>query len=155
MVNKILVALDFSKLGKEVAAYGFEIAGKLGGDATFMHVIPEPEPLFRSYAVSIPAALAASMIEIKAASERKLRVYIEDFCGKGGKADPACNVLVEVGDPAKCVMKAAKEGGFDMIVLGYRGHTPIDEFLVGSTVSKVARYAPCSVLIYRPEEAGR
>ena len=155
MAYKVLVALDFSKLGKEVAAYGFDIAKKLGGTAAFLHVIPEPEPMFKSYAVSIPKALEASMREIRSASERKLHVYIEDFCGKEGGSAPKCEAVVEIGDPAKCIMRYAKEGGFDMIVLGYRGHTPIDEFLVGSTVNKVARYAPCSVLIYRPEDADK
>jgi len=38
----------------------------------------------------------------------------------------------------------------DLIGLGYKGHSALENIIVGSTASKVARYAPCSVLIYRP-----
>ena len=47
----------------------------------------------------------------------------------------------------------AKENGYDLIILGYRGYSAIEALLVGSTANKVTRYAPCSVLIYRPDRA--
>lgn len=152
MSQKILVALDFSKLGREVAAYGYELGTIFGADLTFMHVIPEPNVLLRSYSPSVPLILDQDMAELKRTAEKKLLHYIEDACTKHVKSGHKCERHVEIGDSAQCIVEHAKEGGFDMIVLGYRGHSMIDRFLVGSTASKVTSYAPCSVLIYRPKE---
>lgn len=153
MSHRILVALDFSKLGKDVAAYSYDMCTKLGGKLTFLHVIPEPEGVFIRYSAPIPATLDATMAELKETAERKLRVYTDDFCSQypnGGA--PGCDVHVLIGDPAQSIIEFAKKNSIDMIILGFKGHSAIDEFLVGSTASKVARHAPCSVLIYRPDK---
>lgn len=152
MSYKILVALDLSKLSKDVAAYASELALKLGAETAFLHVIPEPENVLRGYSVPIPATFGATMKEVRQTAERKLRVYTEDFCAKHPEGAPKCDINVEIGNPAQCIVEFAKNNSFDMIILGFVGHTAIDEFLVGSTASKVARYAPCSVLIYRPDK---
>jgi len=47
-------------------------------------------------------------------------------------------------------MSYARENDFNLIVIGYRGQSTIERLVVGSTASNVARYAHCSVLIYRP-----
>ena len=57
-----------------------------------------------------------------------------------------CSELEEI------ILKYAKEKSVDLIVVGYKSYSAIEQLLVGSTASKVARYAPCSVLIYRPKK---
>ena len=153
MAYKILVALDFSKLGKDVANYGYELGKMYNADLTFMHVVPEPSVVFNSYAPTIPVVIDAHIAELKTAAERKLAFYISDACQKYNGNDHKCTSVVEVGDPAQSVIEYAKENKFDLIVLGYRGHSAIEALLVGSVANKVTRYAPCSVLIYRPEKA--
>ena len=44
----------------------------------------------------------------------------------------------------------AELAAYDLVVVGNRGNSRISSLVVGSTASKVARYAHCSVLIYRP-----
>ena len=153
MAYKILVALDFSKLGKDVANYGYELGKMYNADLTFMHVVPEPSVVFNSYAPTIPVVIDAHIAELKTAAERKLAFYISDACKKYNGNDHKCTSVVEVGDPAQSVIEYAKENKFDLIVLGYRGHSAIEALLVGSVANKVTRYAPCSVLIYRPDKA--
>ncbi len=58
--------------------------------------------------------------------------------------------MIEEGDPADSVIRTAREGGYNLIVVGYRGPSTLEYLVGGSTAAKVARYAPCSVLIYRP-----
>ena len=152
MSQKILIALDFSKLGRDVADYGYELGAIFGADLTFMHVIPEPNVLLRSYSPSIPLILDKDMAELKKTAEKKLHHYIDGACAKYSQGELVCRAHVEIGDSAQSIVEYAKAEGFDMIVLGYRGHSVIDRLLVGSTASKVANYAPCSVLIYRPKE---
>ena len=153
MAYKILVALDFSKLGKDVANYGYELGKMYNGNLTFMHVVPEPSVVFNSYAPTIPVVIDAHIAELRVAAEKKLAFYISDACQKYNDSDHKCTSVVEVGDPAQCIIEYAKEHKFDLIVLGYRGHSAIEALLVGSVANKVTRYAPCSVLIYRPDKA--
>ena len=151
MPDKILVALDFSKLGQEVVSYACGLANQLQAEITFMHVIPEPESFFRNYAISIPATMKSHMTGLKKTTLKKLQIYVEDNCQSERKS--AHKTYVDVGDPAPCIVEYAKKQGFDMILLGFRGHNTFDELLIGSTAQKVLRYAPCSVLVYRPDKA--
>jgi len=152
MAYKILIALDFSKLGKDVANYGYELGKLHNADLSFIHIVPEPSVVFNSYAPTIPVVIDAHIAELKKIAEKKLEFYISDACrayhGDGHK----CHAVVEVGDPAQCIIEFAKENKYDLIVLGYRGHSAIEALLVGSVANKVTRYAPCSVLIYRPDK---
>jgi len=59
-------------------------------------------------------------------------------------------LLLREGDPAEEIVQAAREGGFDLIVVGHRGLSPIKAFLLGSVSNRVVTHAPCSVLVVRP-----
>ncbi len=59
-------------------------------------------------------------------------------------------LLLREGDPAEEIVNAAKEGGYDLIVVGHRGLSPVRAFLLGSVSNRVVAHAPCSVLVVRP-----
>lgn len=52
-------------------------------------------------------------------------------------------------DPAEAIITVAKEVGADLIVVGSRGLSGIERFLLGSVSTKVASHAPCNVMIVR------
>ena len=58
-------------------------------------------------------------------------------------------LLLREGDPAEEIVRAAKEGGFDLVVMGHRGLSPVKAFLLGSVSNRVVTHAPCSVLVVR------
>jgi nucleotide-binding universal stress UspA family protein len=62
---------------------------------------------------------------------------------------PEAHFAVEVGHPAVKITAYAEMHGVDMIVMGHRGKTLFDRWLIGSVAKKVISYAPCSVLIVR------
>jgi len=64
----------------------------------------------------------------------------------GGAADVACRV--ETGKPGVRITEVAREIGCDLIIVGAHHPSAMDYFL-GSTAARVARRAPCSVLILR------
>ena len=47
------------------------------------------------------------------------------------------------------ILELAEEQGADLVVVGARGATGLQRFLMGSVASKLAHHAPCSVLIVR------
>jgi nucleotide-binding universal stress UspA family protein len=57
------------------------------------------------------------------------------------------DVKVEAGDPAAKILDEAREGGYDLIVAGTRGHGPVARFLLGSVSHRLAQETPCTLLV--------
>jgi nucleotide-binding universal stress UspA family protein len=53
------------------------------------------------------------------------------------------------GDPARVLLQVTEEQNADLIVIGARGLTGFQRFLLGSVSSKLAHHAPCSLMIVR------
>jgi nucleotide-binding universal stress UspA family protein len=57
--------------------------------------------------------------------------------------------IAAAGNPAEEIIRAAEAGAFDLVSLGAQGQNAIERFLLGSVSARVARYAPCPVLVVR------
>ena len=57
--------------------------------------------------------------------------------------------LLRPGHPAKTIVEVAKEGNFDVILVGHSGLSGVWAKFLGTTAEKVSRHAPCGVLIVR------
>lgn len=135
---KILIAVDFSAVGKTVADEGYRIA--LENRCT---------PVFFS---CIQGGTNQTNV-LKQATADGLEAIISSAMEKYGTAE-GCDPVIEigVGTAADEILKFVNsDGDFDMIIVGYKSHSKLSELFVGSTAAKIARYAPCSVLIHRPK----
>lgn len=56
---------------------------------------------------------------------------------------------VAVGHPAEEIIRYAEEEGVDHIVVGHRGHTLFERWLIGSIARHVIVHAQCSVTVVR------
>ena len=56
---------------------------------------------------------------------------------------------VREGQPAEVIIDVANQEQADLIVVGSRGLTGIQRYLMGSVSSKVSEHAPCSVMVVR------
>lgn len=147
MSGKILVAVDMSKMSEEVFSYGCCLAMHLKVEAAFIHVLPHPT-LWRGYEPWLPPEIDAEVAEI---AKKKLAYYFKKTKEKYPDLDNAkYEMVVKEGNPSDVIMSYAKENNFNLIVIGYRGQSTIERLVVGSTAANVARYAHCSVRIYRP-----
>jgi len=54
-----------------------------------------------------------------------------------------------IADPASAIVELAEEEGYDLIVIGNKGRSAVNRFLLGSVSSKVMHHAPCNVLLVR------
>jgi nucleotide-binding universal stress UspA family protein len=59
---------------------------------------------------------------------------------------------VRMGGPASTIVELASEIGADLIVVGSAQRTGVSRLVFGSVAEKVARTAPCPVLVVRPKE---
>jgi nucleotide-binding universal stress UspA family protein len=58
------------------------------------------------------------------------------------------------GRPASSIVEEAREFHADLIVIGHRGHGPIETMLLGSVSAEVVDHAPCPVLVARSAAPG-
>jgi len=54
-----------------------------------------------------------------------------------------------VGHPAEQIVRYAERNAIDHIVVGHRGHTLFDRWLLGSVARQVIAYAHCAVTVVR------
>ena len=55
------------------------------------------------------------------------------------------------GDPAAVIVGIAEEVDADVIVVGARGQSALERFLLGSVSSKLSHHAPCDLMIVRED----
>ena len=152
---KILVAVDFSPVGREVAHAGYRLAKKIGSEITFFHCAPQTARFLQGYDIKafVSSTGKDEQKKIGEMAKQKLHKIMEDVFAENGVAE-SLEIEEEVvfGEPGDELLKFAKEKKLDLIIVGYKSYSMIEHLLVGSTASKVARYAPCSVMIYRPDK---
>jgi len=138
-MHRMLIAVDGSKYGLEAVKAAAKLAAERGIEkVTLINVIPV------AYSTLGPTPVAAPPEDIEA-----WEVFDEPrelLARAGVKAE----LLLRTGDPADEIIQAAKEGGFDLIVVGHRGLSTVKAFLMGSVSNRVVAHAPCSVLVVRP-----
>jgi nucleotide-binding universal stress UspA family protein len=55
--------------------------------------------------------------------------------------------LIQNGNVVECISHTARRGKFDLIVIGSRGHSPLVDWMLGSTASEVLAASKVPVLV--------
>ncbi len=150
-IKKILYASDLGKNSKTVFDTAINLATNLKADLTFIHVVnnfnTEQDEAIESY-ISVALFEQIKKSDIAIASD-KINQRLSAV--KSETPDLFSNVNMEVmvrkGRPTKQILKLAKEIDADLIILGSRTHSSMDELLLGSTASKVAKKSTVPVMI--------
>ena len=77
---------------------------------------------------------------------RAVHKVVEELIEAGLAATP----LVEEGDPKRVLVEEAERWEADCIIVGAKGHSGLERFLLGSVSAAVAARAHCSVEVIRP-----
>jgi nucleotide-binding universal stress UspA family protein len=139
LIQKILVAVDFSKHSDHALDTAIEFAKTFGAELDVIHAFDLPIPLMTPYEVAVPDSY---LNEARTAAARKLAAAAERVAGAGVRGT---SHLREV-PAAAAIADAAREIGADLIVMGTRGHTGLKHIVLGSVAERTLRIAPCSVL---------
>ena len=148
LFKKILVPLDGSEHSMHALEVAVQIAKKFDGKITLVHVYSKVWPLVMPHTTIIPEASVIIPKLIEAAREAGVGILAD-----GEKKVKAKKVQVETllreGHTVEEILKTAKEGEFDLIVVGARGLSRIKEILLGSVSDGVMRHARCPVLVVK------
>lgn len=155
LFQKILVPLDGSEHSTKALEKAVQIAKKFDAKLTLIHVysvsaqpvlLPEPTTMGAS---PIPYLTGGEISKVARIARNTGSRVLDD----GEQAAKAENVrvgkmLVE-GHTVEEIVRAAKEGNFDLIVIGARGVSRIREFLLGSVSDGVIHHATCPILLVK------
>lgn len=135
MPNSILipVAIDHEPLVDRKIATARKLL-EPGGTITLLTVLEQ-----------IPG-FAAEFVTVKSENHLTAKILANLEAVAAGAEDITCKV--STGKPGVRITEVAGELGCDLIIVGAHHPSAVDYFM-GSTASRVARRAPCSVLIQR------
>jgi universal stress protein A len=142
-VRKVLVPTDFSDASKKALNYAVSFARQFGSEIILIHVV-EPDS-----ALALETFPPICIEELKANGEENLPRLLR-LAREAGIAKTTS--LTRTGVPAHEIIEAAKESDADLIVVATHGHTGWKHFCIGSTAERIARAAPCPVLVVREKE---
>ena len=153
MFEKILVPLDGSEHSVRALRIAVQMAKRFDGKITLIHAysvsvrpiaMPEPTTLTPP---SVPIMPPADFSKVVEAARKAGSAILADGKSKIGADGVTVETLLKEGHTVQEILKTARDGEFDLIVMGARGISKIREILLGSVSDGVIRNAPCPVLI--------
>lgn len=137
--ERILVAVDGSPASNQAFAKAVELAALTGGRLTAL-AVEGPLPAY--------AATIGEVEEVKREKDAFFRRLAAQARAEAERAGVALEFELRAGHAAEVIVRAARELGADLVVLGHRGHF-LRDHLLGSTADRVAEHAGCPVMIVR------
>jgi nucleotide-binding universal stress UspA family protein len=138
MITKILVAYDGSSQSQKAFDFGLEMAAKYSATMSVLSIARPPEP---------PVD-----VELQAVLENAADYFESHFVRmKAQAAALGIQAAFEVraGHPAEQIVHLADEQKMDAIVMGHRGESLIQKWLLGSVAKRVLSYAHCTIIVVR------
>lgn len=146
-MKKILVPIDFSPNSTNALYVAAEIAQKIGATLEMLHV--NVAAIYSAPLTEFAAAVTTYTLDDEQYDEtatvelEKLKLRVLSV--------PAYSNLdiltrVEEGYLHTSIRNVATDDDVDLVVMGTKGTSGMEEFLVGSNTEKVIRTAPCPVL---------
>ncbi len=139
--RKICCPIDFSDSSRTALQQAAYLASIFDGAVTVVHVYDPP----------LEAGEAASPFvdvfdKVRVELEQKLHDWSSEV---KQSAHGAINSVVLLGSPPVEILRFAREGGFDAIVMGTHGRAGLKHLVLGSVAEQVVRQAHCPVVVMR------
>jgi len=145
-IEKVLCPVDFSDGSQHALRYAVAFARAYDAELEVLHVVELP--FLPSYSTAGLPDLGLPVEQIQEECQERLAELVEKY-----KAQyPKIKQHVVVGSPFVEIVREAKNGEFDLLVVGTHGHTGLKHMLIGSVAEKVVRKAPCPVLSVKDPE---
>ncbi|GGI12649.1 universal stress protein [Gottfriedia solisilvae] len=142
MYERFLVPVDGSEHSKHALKSAKRLAQNMGINAriTLLHIIPSNNINTVAFGVDI---------DIEQLQVEEVRRILDESAQVLSGSSIQYDSEYHIGDPAEMICKKAKEGDYDIIVMGSRGLSLFSELLLGSVSHKVVQHANCAVMIVK------
>ena len=140
MFSKILVAHDGSEGAKKALNMAIDLAKRYQAE---LHSISVEEHLPHY------AATVGEVVEARAEADDYFKKITKESKGLAAQQGVTLHSHVMPGHEVEVVVNFAKEKGFDLLVIGFMGHSKSFGRIWGSTSQNLTRLSPCTVLVVK------
>lgn len=148
-LRTILVPTDFSQSAQQALTWALEMAVRWDARVVLLHALPPwDDPVRMKEAGVSPADFEASLRADAEAQAQELLAQTD----QQGVTIQTC---ILVGLPNTTICHVAEQEQADLIIMGSHGRTGLAHVFLGSVAENTVRYAPCPVLVVRPEPSGQ
>jgi nucleotide-binding universal stress UspA family protein len=146
--KKICCPIDFSDPSRTALRTAVDLCNTFGAELTLFHAYQLPGYTLPEGSVVASPKMLQDLADQADAHLVEWKKLAEGIGAQGVRTAKS------VGEPALEIVEFARQGGFDLLVLGTHGRTGIRHALLGSTAERVVRRAGCPVLTVHPEGRG-
>lgn len=143
VIRRILVPLDDSELAATVVPYVASIAKRFQSRCILYHVL-ESRPRWKRGA--LPPLIDGLPAE-------NIQQYLDRVAQKLTEQGVEADTLIERGEPASMILKAARAQKADLVAVATHGHGGIGPWLFGTVAHRVVERANSTLLLVRPSPA--
>jgi nucleotide-binding universal stress UspA family protein len=140
MFSKILVAHDGSEGAKKALSLAIDLAKRYQAE---LHSISVEEHLPHY------AATVGEVLEARTEADDYFKKITKEAKALATQQGVTLHAHVLPGHEVETVVTFTKEKGFDLLVIGFMGHSKIFGRIWGSTSQNLTRLSPCAVLVVK------
>jgi nucleotide-binding universal stress UspA family protein len=139
MFQNLVIANDGSEGGAKALAAGLELAGRLKAE---LHMVCVEElPRF-------PTSMD-EVIEEGSEAGRRFQKVIERARARASAQDVELKTHIVAGHAVTSIVEFVERGRYDLLIIGFMGHSALYNRLIGSTTDRLVELAPCKVLVVK------
>jgi nucleotide-binding universal stress UspA family protein len=148
-IKTILIAVDRSGYKEKIISYAITLAKSLGAEIIALHVIDRSSlgaagDLLGYYRGGNTEEYEKEMKEVG----ERLLAEVEDVIKKYGNINVTREVIIDTSI-ANGIITYAENKKVDLILIGAKGTSGLEKFMLGGVVSKVINHAHCPVVAIR------
>ncbi len=146
--KKICCPVDFSEASEAALQLAADLARHFAAQLTVLHVYQPPHT-----AVPVEGSLYAPP-ELFEAIARQVNRELAEWQQRAEKrSEGSVTAIMLIGVPFAEITRYAKEGKFDLIVMGTEGRTGVKRLFLGSVAERVVRLSECPVITVGAEKS--
>lgn len=140
MFRNILVAHDGSEGAQKAFAAALDLAARCQAE---LHMISVRE---------VHSHFASTMGEVMEEKDEENKLYAQvkqDASRMAAERGVRLQVKILTGHEVETIIRSAREGGYDLLVVGFMGHSKVFGRIWGGTSQNLTKLSPCTVLVVK------
>jgi len=142
-IRHVLCATDLSPTSRKAVETATTLAKLTNARLTLLHVSPLP---------MVPPDQLLDAVTMDRLQKR-IRAWglseLQKVSVRASRAGVTTSLLLRDGDPAEQIVRSARAGKADLVVMGTHGRRGLPRLFLGSAAQRVVGLAPCAVVTVR------
>jgi len=149
-IKKIMVAVGFSEYAEGIFNYADKLAAKLGAELIVANIINSRDVEAVSAITNMGYDLDPERYVKELKDERQSA--FNEMAKNASLSKDSIKLILAVGNPIDELLRIIIDENVDLVVMGVKGRTDLEQILIGSVAEKLFRRSPVTVVSYRDEK---